>query len=184
MKNVETRVNGIIIPTGPTTAEDFVRVGTAIKYNRDFCDSCAPYIVSGIGTDLNEFLGERENGVDSRFLNHLDVHSPLWDFMVARTEKTGEVFGVDSVAVNTEGNMRNCFPWDQNGHYAIVSFPGHLERMKSYEMGLRANGELSDDLTIEYVPTKRFSDQTLLEHVHGLKGFSDRVLFYFGRSIC
>ena len=184
MKNGKTRVDGIIIPTGPNTAEDFVRVGTAIKYNRDFCDSRAPYIVSGIGLGLSEFLNERERGVDPRFLKQFAVHFPLWDFMVARSEKTGEVFGVDSSAINTEQNMRNCFSLGQTGHYAIVSFPGHLERMKSYEIGLRATGELSGDITIEYVPTKRVLDQTLLEHVHGLKGLSDRVLFYFGKNIC
>ena len=141
---------GIVVPTAGSAREDRARLERARKIN-ETREEKAPYILSGIGPDLNEWLqGGRTRRSD------WDVHDELYGAAVfyARIEKAP--FGMDIISVNTKENLKNSFPKEQMGSYAIVSFPGHLSRMKIMEKEMRGAGELSGGLELHYVPTKSF----------------------------
>lgn len=146
MVNIEQKVKAIVIPTGGKVQEDLQRAKRAINYNERMGLN-APYVVSGIGPDINIALGhlpyeERE----------LDFHPELYDFMI---ENTNGIFGLDSLSVNSVQNILNTFGEDVEGVYMLVSYPLHLKRFKRIINRAKENGKISQDVEIIGIPTKQ-----------------------------
>lgn len=141
-----------IVPSGPTKEDDLSRLETVLqdaRANRSNGNS-SKIVISGIGPDLNERLHRiNEKGLQQPIGNTLglDVHPELWNESYKNIER---IFGVDTQAVNSEGNLLYSFQGNLEGEWTIVSRPIHLKKFKLIEKKLRARGELSDDLTLKY----------------------------------
>ena len=147
-------LTGIVIPTGDFE-QDIKRVRKAFEYNRDNYFGKVPYIISGIGPDINEALTSRKAGQD--------FHMALWNYMTGVSKRP---FGVDINSLNSEDNLVNTFPVGQTGKYAIVSYSLHLLRFRLLGKRLKKKGAMSKDVQIECVPTKSFFKQTPREIIY------------------
>ncbi|MEX0920140.1 MAG: hypothetical protein WDZ69_00985 [Candidatus Pacearchaeota archaeon] len=161
MEDIEKKLNGIVIPSG-NKLEDIERAKTAIEFNKRN-SSNVPYIISGIGPDINEALF---NGRQDK--NSLDFHWELYDYIMKNTEG---IAGLDIRSLNSEQNILNTFPEETSGRYALVSYPLHLRRFKGIVDKYKSEGEISKDLEIEYVPTRKTSslNQIIYEGARFLK---------------
>lgn len=169
MTNIESKVRAIVIPSGnPEWNRE--RMETAIEINRKRSLN-VPYIISGIGPDMNDVLF----GDSTR--DGLDFHQDLYDDMMEETEPNG-IFGVDILSIDSIGNILNTFPPSVSGRYVIVSYPLHLRRLKRIVEKAKKEGKVSQDLDLEYVPTSRFSSPkqifyetaiTIIKSLQGLR---------------
>jgi len=147
MTNIEDKVKAIVIPSGnPQWNRE--RMKTAIEVNEKRGLN-VPYIISGIGPDMNDVLFGDSNG------RVLDFHQDLYDYMMQNTKG---FIGMDILSTSSVGNILNTFPPSVSGRYIIVSYPLHLKRFKRIVEKAKKEGMVSQDLDLEYVPTSRFSN--------------------------
>ena len=119
MINIEDKVKAIVIPSG-NPQWNRKRMETAIEVNEKMGLN-VPYIISGIGPDMNDVLFGDSNGKVH------DFHQDLYDYMMQNTEG---VIGMDILSTSSVGNILNTFPPSVSGRYMIVSYPLHLKRFK------------------------------------------------------
>lgn len=154
MKGLEDKIEAIVIPSGNPEL-NLARMKTAIRFNEERRLN-APYIISGIGPDINYALaGNPEN-------RELDFHPDLYDYMMKNTEG---VIGMDVNSLDSEGNIRNTFPLGTTGKYAIVSYPLHLKRFKRILKKAKKEGKVSQDLELTYVPTGKTTPREIMYEV-------------------
>lgn len=146
MSRIEDRVKAIVIPSGNPEL-NMQRMQTAIRVNGER-ELNAPYIVSGIGPDMNAALFENPEG------RGLDFHRDMYEYMMRNTQG---IMGVDILSIDSVGNILNTFPPNLSGRYVIVSYPIHLRRFKRIVKKAKKEGKVSQNLELEYVPTSRFS---------------------------
>ena len=167
MTNIEDKVKAIVIPSGnPEWNRE--RMKTAIEVNEK-SGLNVPYIISGIGPDMNDVLFGDSNGKVH------DFHQDLYDYMMQNTEG---VIGMDILSTSSVGNILNTFPPSVSGRYMIVSYPLHLKRFKRIVEKAKKEGKVSQDLDLEYIPTSRFSSpkqifyetaRTIIKSLQGLR---------------
>jgi hypothetical protein len=153
-QNLDTKLRGIIIPSGSSAEEDIERAERAMKYNEE-TGSNAPYIVSGIGPDINSALKGREG-------NH-DFHPELWNYL---DKNVHGFFGVDMNSLDSIGNILNSLEGLNSGPYAIVSYPEHLKRLRRIADSLKRKGKISKNIKIVYVETIPEENQTFRQKVY------------------
>ena len=152
MNSIEEKVRAIVIPSGNLKLNRD-RMETAIRVNEKRGLN-VPYILSGVGRDINAVLYVAE-------ANHgLEFHKDMWDYMMQNTEG---IIGVDMLSVDSIGNVLNTFPPEISGKYIMVSYPLHIKRFKRIVEQAKKDGKVSSDLEIEYIPTKTPPEQIVYE---------------------
>ncbi len=167
----------IVVPSG-NARQDAERAKAAESINTDN----VPYILSGVGPDLNEarfdgkgymvdsigypvWFEDKPYVVDGKTL---DVHSGLWNYFVEKHLKDEiKFFGVDTASRTSRQNLMNSFPVGQEGTYIVRSYPLHDLKFMVQEWKLKRRGLMSKDVKIKYVPTKTWGEQTAEEWLHG-----------------
>ena len=152
MARIEDGLDAIVVPSGGSVEEDLQRARRAIRRNDEYerkTGSRVPYIISGVGPDMNKVL---EEGAD------LDFHGELYGYMV---DNTKEFIGMDIRSRDSVGNVLNTFPKGTSGTYEIVSYPWHLLRFKLIEKVAKLKGRIPKDVKIDYVPTGQSRKQKI-----------------------
>jgi len=188
---MRTNLEVIVIPSG-SFRDDTERFHRAREYGRQLENSGkeVKYIVSGIGPELNERLKQENKPYNEYFskfqgTNDLDVHPELWneslDYRAEDTETKGshQVFGVDTIPVNSRDNMAYTFPRGTEGNYTIVSRKLHNAKFRLLEKYAREEGYFGKSLNIQYVDT---------DHKYSIKDMWHDVAsliqtYFFGRKM-
>jgi len=162
-------LDAIIVPTGKKDAE---LERYAVAKNR--AKNEIPLILSGMN-NVNAYRVKyyREDSIKGD-----DDHLDLFDKAKADYE-AGEIlpFGLDIYVDRTKGNMKRCFPLEQKGVYGFVSNPWHLFKARTLEFKFKLLGKMSRDVTITYIPTKAFREQSSSEHGKGILGLMYSLVF-------
>ncbi len=161
---LDEKIKGLIIPSG-NEKDDIERAKAAIKYNTEN-SSNIPYIVSGLGPDTNIALGYEENEENKE----LDFHEKLYDFMINNTKGT---FGIDIKSVNSIENILYTFPKGTEGKYILFSYPLHLKRFEKIINKAKEKGKISENLEIEFVPTRQTLKHFIYEKMGTIKRIKD-----------
>jgi hypothetical protein len=181
MKTIDGKIKGIIIPSGNLKLNT-ERYMAALKYNREKCEGNAPFIVSGMGPDTNSALEySEEYGFQMKEnIAKLDFHADLWSNLenYVKFGWGSTIFGVDTNSLTSAENLRFTFPNIQadSGKYAIVSYPLHLLRFRFLEKAMKQFGKLSKNVSLEYVPTKKWFEQTRDEWIYGLAALGKEIV--------
>ncbi|MBU2616205.1 MAG: YdcF family protein [Nanoarchaeota archaeon] len=160
-------VQAIVIPSG-NLKWNLERMLTAIKINEER-KLDAPYIISGIGRDLNK-IPEIKQGARIERREGLEVHYDLWNYMMQNTKG---MIGIEGISTNSRENILNTFPKGTKGRYILVSYPLHLKRFEKIVERAKKRGEISKNLEIEYAPTGSVSSpsQILYETARSVAKF-------------
>jgi len=158
--NLENKIKAIIIPSC-NDFEDINRAKTAIEYSEknNLPKKC---VVAGLGPDTNMALGYDKNPGKENF----DYHKKLHDYL---TNNTDWMVGADCFSLNSVENILNVFPKGIEGKFAIVSYPLHLKRFKKIINDAKKSDKISQDVEIEFVPTKQESKWFFYEFIANLK---------------
>lgn len=160
MKGIECRVEAIVIPSGGSVGEDLQRAERAIQYNRENSLN-TPYIISGVGPDINIALGPEMPD------RKLDFHRELYEYMM---DNTDGIIGVDIRSVDSIGNILNTFPEGTSGTYLMVSYPLHLMRLKLIAKMAQKRGKISRNVKIKSIPTEQSCMQVIYETIRIIMG--------------
>lgn len=160
MGTIDNKTKALVIPSGGIK-EDLERAQAAINYSKEN-NLEIPYIISGVGPDINIALGYDENKTNKK----VDFHKELYDFMMNNTKG---IIGVDIRSVNSVENILYSFPKGTNGKYAIFSYPLHLKRFEKIISKAKEKDKISKDLEIIYIPTKQNLKQIIYEKLFAKK---------------
>jgi len=153
----------IVIPSEGSVEEDLERAKRAIRRNERYKienSRYLPYIISGVGPDMNKALGYVALS-EEETLKNLDFHRKLYDYMIENTEG---FIGMDIQSTDSRGNILNTFPEGVEGTHALVSYHLHLTIFRRIIEDAQRKGEMSSEVEFEFVPT----DQSPRQFVYGI----------------